>query len=154
MIALIPSTPIKFRREQDIYITSNVQLRCPQSLSTAVNWTILLCTPTCSTEVPLNQPIESTMNNLFIPPRTLFKGLYEFRFTVTMIDFPALTSSLSISVQINQSMIITNLISFVTSMLTHDYEQDLVLDPGQYSIDLNSISFDSNVSNPLSNYLR
>ncbi len=155
IIALIPSasslsTPIKFQPNQEFYITSNLQTRCSQSSSITVNWAILVCSPTCSNKAQLNQPIETSMNNLFIPSHTLSSGLYEFQITVAMMDYPTLASSSSIYIQIIRFNILTNFIRFITSILIHNYQQDLILNPGQYSIDLNSISFNSNVNNPLS----
>lgn len=157
VITLIPSTPflskpVKFRETQEFYITSNFQFNRLQSSSITVNWTILICSPTCSNELQLNQLLETTKNNLFIPARTLFKGLYEFKFTVTMNDSSAWTSSSSsVYIEIIKSNVIINFIAFNTILLIHDYQQDLVLDPGRFSIDLNAISFNSNVNNPVCN---
>jgi hypothetical protein len=62
-----------------------------------------------------------------------------------MLDFPQLTSSSSIYIEIIHSTLTTNLILFDTLYITHDYQQDLILNPGEFSFDLNTITFNKNV---------
>ena len=63
-----------------------------------------------------------------------------------MINSSNLTSSSSAYVKITQSNIIVNLIQLGTSMITRGYQQDLLLDPGTYSIDPDQVPFDATVS--------
>ena len=130
---------MQFRRNQDFYISSNVQLNCTQSFSITTKWTILNY---------LNQVqlLETTLNDLLILARTLSIGLYELQLTVTIIDIPQLTSSSSVYIEIIQSIIMTNLVLYDTPMIKHDYQQNLILNPGEFSIDLNGIIFNTNVS--------
>jgi hypothetical protein len=86
------------------------------------------------------------MNDLFIPARTLSIGLYELQLTVTIIDIPQLTSSSSVYIEIIQPIIITNLVLYDSPMIKHDYQQNLLLNPGEFSIDLNGLTFNTNVS--------
>jgi hypothetical protein len=62
-----------------------------------------------------------------------------------MITPSNLISSTSAFVEIIPSGIIVNLIELGASMITHGHQQDLKLDPGSYSIDLDRNTFDANV---------
>jgi hypothetical protein len=53
---------------------------------------------------------------------------------------------MSAYVQINPSGITANLVQFGTSMITRGHEQDLTLDPGRFSEDLDENTFNSSVS--------
>ena len=48
--------------------------------------------------------------------------------------------------QITPSSIAANLIQFGTSMITHGYKQDLLLDPGTFSVDPDTNVFNASVS--------
>ena len=63
---------------------------------------------------------------------------------------PYLSSSNSIYVTIIPSNITANLIQFGTSMVTRGYGQDLLLDPGTFSVDPDASVFNANVSSPIS----
>jgi hypothetical protein len=151
MIELIPSasllsTPLKFGRNQYFYITSSIQLNCVTSQLIKVQWTILTCMSTCLNQTEFNHPVETSNNNLFIRAQTLDYGVYQVELRVTMIDFPQLTSSSSIYIEIIRSTIFTNLVSSNSLIITHDYQQNLIFNPGEFSFDLNSITFNKSVS--------
>jgi hypothetical protein len=63
-----------------------------------------------------------------------------------MSDYLWLKTSLSIYVEITPSVIIVNLVQLGTSMITRGRQQDLVLDPGTYSIDLDENVLNASVS--------
>ncbi len=86
------------------------------------------------------------MSELYIPARTLSYGIYELKLTVTMSDYLWLKTSSSIYVQIIPSGIIVNLVQLGTSMITRGHQQDLILDPGTYSIDLDENLLNASVS--------
>jgi hypothetical protein len=110
-------------------------------------WSIYNCAIICSFPIDIDQKVETTFSELYIPPRMLPYGIYELKLTVTMTTSPNLTSSASIYVQIIPSNIIAaNLIQFGTSMITHGNEQDLILDPGRFSFDFDEEVFTANVS--------
>jgi hypothetical protein len=151
IITLIPSTssltsPLQFQRSQDFFISSSLQLNCNSSLSTITKWTINNCTSNCSSQIQIGQMIITRFSELFIPARTLNYGTYQLILTVTMIAAPHLFSSASAYVKITPSTIIVNLIQFGTSMITRGYQQDLLLDPGTYSVDPDSTTFNASVS--------
>lgn len=150
-ITIIPSTsslllPLQFRRNQDFYISSNIQLDCDSSLSTIIRWAILNCTFNCSSEILLDQTVVTTFSELYIPARTLPYGFFELRLTVTMAISSNLFSSKSAYVRITPSGITANLVQFGTSMITRGYVQDLLLDPGSYSVDYDTDTFNASVS--------
>jgi len=90
--------------------------------------------------------ISTTLGEIYIPARSLAFGLYELQLTVTMSKYPSLRTLSSVYVQITPSGITANLVLLGTSMITSGHEQDLKLDPGTHSIDLDANSFGSNVS--------
>lgn len=151
MIILIPGvssflSPIQFRRNQDFYFSSNIELNCNDSLSTNMRWRIYNCTSICSSEIALDRTIVITSNELYIPSRTLPYGIYQLNLTVSMIVSSSLTSTVSAYVRITASGITANLIQLGTSMITSGSEQDLVLDPGSNSVDLDGYLFNASVS--------
>ncbi len=151
MITLIPSTsllssPLQFRRNQDFFISSYLQLNCNNSLSTITQWTIYNCTSFCSTPIQVGQMIVTTLSELFIPARTLAYGTYQLILTVSMTVAPHLNSSASAYVRITPSGITANLVQYGTSMITSGSRQDLLLDPGTFSVDPDATIFNASVS--------
>ena len=63
-----------------------------------------------------------------------------------MSDAPNVTSSSTVYVQIIPTGVIANLLQMGTSMISRGTQQDLSLDPGRYSVDLDQDSFDASVS--------
>jgi hypothetical protein len=59
---------------------------------------------------------------------------------------PFLSSSSVIYIEIIPSKIIGNLILFGTSEITHDYKEDLILDPGTFSTDPDELTFNPYVT--------
>ena len=146
-ITLIPSgstlaNPLQFRRSQDFYIVSFVELNCNDSSLITTQWTV----KNTSRQISLDPLIETTFSELFIPARKLPFGIFELELTVTMTKYPAVKSSSSVYVEITPSGITANLVQLGTSMITSGFEQDLKLDPGTYSVDPDEVTFDSTVS--------
>ena len=104
----------------------------------------------CSSQILLDSTIETTFSELYIPARKLEFGTYELQLTVTMSKYPTLKTSSSVYVRITPSGITANLVQLGTSMITSGYEQDLKLNPGEYSIDQDENTFNSSVSLNLS----
>jgi len=145
--------PIQFRRSQDFYISSNLELNCADSLSIITKWTISShCNSTCSVQVQLDEAVITMFSELFIPARTLAYGIYELKLIVTMIASPTLTSSASAYVKIIASDIMPNLVQYGTQMITHGNQQDLILDPGTFSVDPDATTFNASVSNNIFTY--
>jgi hypothetical protein len=152
VIELIPSSssfskPLKFRQNQNIYISSNIDLNCPQSSLITTSWIILNRSSICSNQNEFNQSIQIQEKDLFLLAQTLSNGFYQLKLTVTMVDYPTLISTSSVYIEIISSTMIPNLILFNTLMITHDDHEDLVFNPGKYSIDPNTIIFNKDVNN-------
>ncbi len=90
----------------------------------------------CSSQVQIDQTVPTTFDEFYIPARILSYGTYQLKLTVKMDRSPNLVSSISVYVRITPSVIIANLVQYGTSMITSGHDQDLVLDPGTFSIDL------------------
>ncbi len=124
-----------------------IQLNCDISLSTNIKWTIKNCTSTdCSFQIILSQKVITTFSELYIPARTLPYGVYELALTVIMTDAPSLKTSSAAYVRITATGITANLVQLGTSMITRGDQQDLLLDPGSFSVDPDEDSFDPSVS--------
>jgi len=82
--------------------------------------------------------------DLFIPARSLAYGIYKIELTVTS-NRHQITSSTFTYIEICQPIIMLQLFSFSASTLTHHYADDLILNPGEYSFQLDEISFNKNV---------
>jgi len=149
-IRLIPESssllsPIQFRRSQDFYILSMIKLNCNNSLRTTSKWIIINCTINCSKEISRDE-IKTNYRELYIPSNILPYGIYQLILTVTMTLHPTLTTKKSVFIQISPSGITANLVPLGTSMITTGYQQNLLLDPGNYSIDPDGYPFNATVS--------
>ena len=153
MIRMIPDestllSPYQYRRSEDVSLSAMITFNCAKSFSINRKWTIQSChNSNCSNPIELTNQIITTLTELFLPARTLLYGLYQFMFTVTMIDFPNFQSSSFVYIQIIPSDILVHLMEFGTSIITRGYEQNLLIDPGRYSINPDETRFDANVSN-------
>jgi len=146
-IILIPSgstliNPLKFRRSQEFYIVSLIELNCNYPTSIQTQWIL----KNNSNIIPFDSQIETTFSELFIPSRKLPFGIFQLELTITLSIYPTLNHSLSVYVEIIPTNIIPNLVQLGTSMITSGFEQDLKLDPGTYSIDPDQLTFDSTVN--------
>ena len=88
----------------------------------------------------------TTLSELFVPAKTFSNGIYQLTLTVSMIAASHLTTSASAYVRITPSGITANLVPFGTSMITRGYQQDLLLDPGIFSVDPDETTFITSVS--------
>ena len=150
-MTLIPSTstfsaPLQFRRNQDFFVSSNIELNCNVSLSTIIQWTISICNSTCSSSFSFDQSVKTTLSELYVPARILPLGIYQLTLTVSMSVSSSLRSSASAYVRITSSGITANLVQLGTSMITSGYQQNLKLDPGTYSVDPDISQFNGSVS--------
>jgi hypothetical protein len=140
------SAPTQFQRSQDFSIVSNIELNCNKSLSTNIKWIINICnTSSCFSQAQMDQIVTTTFSELFIPARSLSYGTYELKLTVTMIAIPNLMSSASTYVKIIPSSIQANLVQYGTSMIMKSHQQNLTLDPGKFSIDSDTTTFNASV---------
>ncbi|CAM4977714.1 unnamed protein product, partial [Rotaria socialis] len=138
------SSPLQYRRSEAFSISSYIQLNCSGSLSNTIEWKISHCTSTiCSSETLQEQTIITTLSELYIPELTLDYGTYQFTLTVRMFAARQLSSEASAYIQIIPSNIVVNLVQFGPTMITRGYQQDLILDPGSYSIDPDTITFNA-----------
>ena len=87
----------------------------------------------------------TTASELYIPARVLDYGTYELKLTVIMSAAPQWWSSVSAYVTINPSSITVNVLPYGTSIITHGHAQDLVLNPGTYSVDPDAVTFNASV---------
>jgi hypothetical protein len=99
----------------------------------------------CSKEISRDE-IKTNYRELYIPSNILPYGIYELILTVTMTSQPTLTTTKSVFIQISPSDITANLVPLGTSMITTGHQQNLLLDPGNYSIDPDGYPFNATVS--------
>ena len=152
VIVLIPTVsplplPAEFQPYEEIFISSTIRLNCNGSLARLAQWTIRNCSSICSSPMQIDASVVQTnTSELFIPARTLSYGLYQLTLTVSMVLGPQLVSSISTYVKIVQSTIIVRPVPLGTTLVTRGERQNLILDPGSYSVDPDSDSFDASVS--------
>ncbi|UJR08873.1 hypothetical protein I4U23_013128 [Adineta vaga] len=149
-IELIPNhttffSPIQIKEHEDIRINSNIKFNCSEVFSTTSQWTIYYCSSYCANPVRLNS---SMFSELFIPGNTYPIGFYEIKLRIRMTTASSnLTSSKSVYLKIIRSKpIIVHLDQFGTSEITNGFEQDLLLEPGKYSTDIDGNPIVENVS--------
>jgi hypothetical protein len=140
-----PLSPLQFRRNQNIWITSSIRLQCSQSLAIVTHWSIHLCTASCRQWLPLNGSIVEQASELYIPSRTLQLGLYQLSLTVSMRDYPQLNASASVYVHITSAGIQVNLLPYGTSLITLGHDQNLTVEPGRFSVDLDAAVWNAEV---------
>lgn len=90
--------------------------------------------------------IATTYSELYIPARTLPFGVFQLKLTVTMAVSSELSSSSSVYVEIIPSGIVPKLVPYETSMITRGQQQNLELNPGTFSVDLDGDVFNASVS--------
>ena len=91
----------QYNRSQDFYILSTIKLNCNNSLSAIKKWTIRNNTMNNYSEINFDKRVLRTLSELYIPSNTLLYGIYQLKLTVTMTEYPNLTNSASVYVQIN-----------------------------------------------------
>jgi hypothetical protein len=104
----------------------------------------------CFNAISVDPTVITTSSELYIPSRTLPFGIYQLQFTVTMSASSMLTSSKSVYASITPSGITANLVLLGTSMITSGSNEDLQLNPGLYSVDLDANQFNASVNDSLS----
>lgn len=125
--------PWRFRRHENLYITSNIKTICPNSSSISFEWIV-------SNSSDGNRLNNTSNNHLFIPSETLPSGLYKIELTVIILtDYPSFPSSASVYIDISESTIHVQLIEMNILILRHDYREDLRFNPGQFSSDMNRV---------------
>lgn len=146
-----PNNPLQFRKSQDFYITSQIELNCNDSLSFISQWAIYNCTTTmnCSFPIQIDPIVQTTFSELYIPARILPYGFYRFQLTIAMSKYPTITKSSFTYVSITATGIVTNIAQYGTSMITRGHSQDLTLNPGTFSTDLDDNIFNSTVISSL-----
>ncbi|CAF4112645.1 unnamed protein product, partial [Adineta steineri] len=138
------ASPLQFRRSQDFSISSIIGFNCNGSLARETQWTVKNCTSSsCLSQIQLNEKVITTLSEFYAPAKTFAYGIYELTLTVTMTKSPSLKSSSSAYVRITPTGITPNLVELGTSMVTRGHQQNLLLDPGTFSVDPDEDSFNA-----------
>ena len=134
---LSPNEQKKFGKRRSFYVSAQFKLHCVGSPSkeTTINWEIKSVNDTAKKNVAWRPSSTINRQDLFIAAGTLDYGLYEFQFTIGMVDFPRMVTSNSTYIEIIHLNSTANLIKFGTSMITSSHDKVLILDPGKYSFD-------------------
>jgi len=148
IINLIPQSNLRtqayqYRRSQDFYILSTIKFNCNKTLSTIKKWSIKNSTNENSSEIEFDKKIITSRSELYIPSNTLRYGIYQLELRVTTKDNSSLTHSSSVYVEISSSGVTANLVPLGTSVVTSGDQQNLILNPGNYSQDPDGFEFNS-----------
>jgi hypothetical protein len=123
---------------------------CDDSFVIQWQWLIPNCSSmNCFDVVPVDATVMTTSSELFLPARSLQLGLYELKLTVTMNDVSNSALSYSVHVRIVWSGIAANLVELETSMISSGVEEDVHLNPGLHSFDLDGDPFNATVNHSL-----
>ena len=150
-ITLVPDgstwlSPVQYRRRREFSITSSFEFHCNRSLSISKEWIITSCNRSvCSLVLDLPGKVNRRLSELYIPSRTLAVGVYQLTLHVQLMDRPSVRASSSIYVQVLPSDIVANLFQLGTSLVTQGSAQELLLNPGRYSVDPDEDAFDASV---------
>ena len=138
-------SPILYRKSQDFTISSIIQINCSHIISITNKWIIKSCTSfNCSSQLSVNESlIKTTQNELYIPSKTLSYGIYEFILIVSINALSQLNVSVSSFIEIISSNIIVNFNEYELTTIAYGYEQDLIFNPGKYSINPDEMIFDA-----------
>ena len=137
--------PVIFGENQSIEINSSITFPCNQTLSITTQWTISICLSTCSNLIQLDPSIKTSEADLVIAAQILSFRVYKIELTVTMVNHPFLSSSASTYIEIVRSNILVNLIPLNATTIVQNVEEDLVLNPGEFSIDSNQKTINKSV---------
>ena len=135
------TNPLDYLYNEDIYIDSNVTLKCDRDVRTALRWTIINHSPNKLEQTSLIFSFELATKQLLIPAFSLYNGIYELKFILNVFDVRTWTASSSVYIRISRSDLVTNLLSTTATNVKHNYEKALELNPGKYSIDLRALEF-------------
>ena len=138
-------TPIEFYRSMDGYIGSFLDLNCTAGKNITKRWSVKVCDINCSRNVDLGSSIVTTSSELYLPALSVAIGTYEFTYTVIIGSSPSVVISASVFISIKKSAVVANLVPGGTSMITQASYQDLTLDPGSYSVDVDFTTFNRSV---------
>jgi len=112
-------------------------------LSTIQKWSIKNSTNNNLSEIEFDKKIKRSRSELYIPSNTLQYGIYQLELRVTTQDNSSITSSSSVYVEISPSGVTVNLVPLGTSVVTSGDQQNLILNPGNYSKDPDGFEFNS-----------
>lgn len=131
--------PIQYEFNQEILISARDTIDCAESYSLARVWTISRCnisTGQCDS-IDLNGNLALGGVELYLPEKTLLIGSYKIEITVRLVtQSSTYSSSAAAYVQIiPSSLVYVDVIETRTKMITLGYDQDLLLEPGRFSLD-------------------
>ena len=138
--------PKTYGKRRSFHVTADVTIRCASLYVTHFEWQIYKHSSNTSSLVQLSLSVKKQGKRISISAGTLDYGVYEFRFTANISAFRNMSSTRSSYIEITESNSTANPVKFGTSMITSGHSQDLVLDPGQYSIDPDTRQFNPSVS--------
>ena len=133
-----------FYRHENITLRSVITFDCPNVTSRRLAWTI----HNQADGRAIVPSVPTDQSEFSLPARLLPHGKYRFTFSVQLSDAAAvlLASKAFLIIEILSSVIQVNLLASPLSTISHGVSQDLILNPGQYSIDPAETSFPAEVS--------
>lgn len=123
---------IEYKLNEEIFISLNFQ-SSEELLLITYQWIIYKCTPRCSDLIQLDGEIQTTSNEIYIPPKKLTYGTYRLYLTIKNSS-NSVCSLASVDIEIIlPTKIIVNLIKYQTSKITVQQNQEIFFQPDKYS---------------------
>ena len=139
------SKAIQHEQNENLIITSKIHVVCSKPSSTNIQWTILSCLSTCTKQIQVNSSIQTSQDSLSIPAKSLSSGFYQIQLTVAMTVDPSLSASSFTYIEIIRSTIFTKLNPSTSLTITHNVDDDLTINPGEFSFDLYRVLWNKEV---------
>lgn len=131
--------PLKYELNQDISLNSETEIDCQNSYALQRLWTIARCnisTNSCAI-INLQSDIRLADSELIISAKRLSLGIYKIELTAQLITTSdTYVSSSTVYIQIIPSSLVYVFVTkSKTTVMTIGKNQDLLLEPGSYSVD-------------------
>ena len=101
-------------------------------------YSLIISSVTISTKPRFLHPFNN-QTELYIPANILPYGIYQVTLMASMTAYPSATDSCCTYVQVSPSGITANLVPLGTSVVISDHNQNLKLDPGNFTMDIHSM---------------
>lgn len=133
------NNPLEYFHTENIFIDSTFELICNEKYSLTYQWIFYNCSyEYCTMEFSMNLTMNS--HEIFIPKKSLSVGFYRLKLTIHTTNDVSIAQSIYLKIK-PWNQISVYLLPTRTSRIIIGYQQDLLIQPGKYSIDFDEVNF-------------